>query len=226
VLETERTTQQEPARGILVDRSVELELLVSRDLSRFYWKAYQQLGNIHDAEDAVQDALVSACEHLSDFEGRSRLSTWLTSIVINAARLQIRRRRPASAWLEPQSSSENLQMAIAETLPDERPGPHEIFAGAELYRLVAELMTTLSPPLRKTIRHYYIDGMTLAEVADTLDIPIGTAKARISRARYRLKQALHARTVSRLAHNSPMKRSVDLNATRAFLSSARCLPVE
>jgi RNA polymerase sigma-70 factor, ECF subfamily len=203
VLETEPAL--EPARACSQDlrrQSVELELLVSHDLSRLYWKAYEKLRNVHDAEDAVQDALVSACQHLADFEGRSRLSTWLTSIVINAARLQIRRRRPASARLEPKSDSESFQAFLAGSLPDKRPGPHEILAGVELYRLMAELIKDLSPPLRKTIRHYYIDGMTAAEIASMLDIPIGTVKARISRARYRLKQALHARTISPLDHNS------------------------
>ena len=54
--------------------------------------AYRLLGNRADAEDAVQDALVAAFEHLSQFRGDAQLSTWLTAIVINCARMQLRKR--------------------------------------------------------------------------------------------------------------------------------------
>jgi RNA polymerase sigma-70 factor, ECF subfamily len=202
--QTEQTigTEREPTCSLLVDRTVELASLVSQDLAKFRSKAYQQLGNTHDAEDAVQDALVSAFEHLAEFEGRSLLSTWLTTIVINAARLQ-RRRRLVKALIDPQFGSEDLRTALEETIADERPGPDEILARLELYRLMAELMKGLSPSLRNTIRHYYVDGMTAAEVAGMLDIPVGTVKARIWRARARLRQALNARKHMRIGRGFP-----------------------
>jgi RNA polymerase sigma-70 factor, ECF subfamily len=202
VIQTPQAIGTQEPRSPLVDRSVELGSIVSHDLARFYWKAYRQVGNMHDAEDAVQDALVSAYEHLTEFEGRSRLSTWLTTIVINAARLQLRRRRHVNAPIEPQFDSEGVRNALEETVADERPGPDEILASTERYRLMTELMKSLSPSLQKTMHHYYIDGMTAAEVAGRLDIPIGTVKARISRARARLRQALYTRTGSRLARKS------------------------
>lgn len=198
--EQEVGTQQEPTRGLLVDRSLELESLVLHDLAKFRSKAYQQLRNSHDAEDAVQDALVSAFEHLAEFEGRSLLSTWLTTIVVNAARLHVRRRL-VKAPIDQQLGSENLPTALEETIADERPGPDEILARMELYRLMAELIKGLSPVLRKTIRHYYVDGMTAAEVAGMLDVPVGTVKARIWRARARLRQALNARRCTLLGRN-------------------------
>jgi RNA polymerase sigma factor (sigma-70 family) len=71
----------------------ELRQLVSHDLPRFYRHAYRQLENPHDAEDAVQNAIVSAYKNLSQFGSRAQLSTWFMAIVINAARMQRRRRR-------------------------------------------------------------------------------------------------------------------------------------
>jgi RNA polymerase sigma-70 factor (ECF subfamily) len=56
--------------------------------------AFPILGNSDDTEDALQDGLLSAFRHLSGFKGRSQFSTWLTRIVVNAALMQIRRRRP------------------------------------------------------------------------------------------------------------------------------------
>ncbi|HEV2730277.1 MAG TPA: sigma-70 family RNA polymerase sigma factor, partial [Terriglobales bacterium] len=71
----------------------EMEDIISRHLPSLYKSAYRFLGNAADAEDAVQDALLSAFKHLDQFRGESQMSTWLTAIVINSARMQLRRRR-------------------------------------------------------------------------------------------------------------------------------------
>src|SRR5438874_10317295 len=70
----------------------EMHDVLSRCLPSFYRKAYRHLGNAADAEDAVQDALLSAYEHLDQFKGQSQMSTWLTTIVINCARMHLRKR--------------------------------------------------------------------------------------------------------------------------------------
>ena len=70
----------------------ELEQAATDCSSALYRIALRQLGNHEDAEDAVQDALVSAFCHLAQFEGRSQMSTWLVRIVINAARMSLRKR--------------------------------------------------------------------------------------------------------------------------------------
>jgi len=77
---------------VLSERAQELDTVVSRYLPMFYKRAFRFLGNVPDAEDAVQDALLSAYKHLGQFRGQAQLSTWLTTIVTNAARMQLRRR--------------------------------------------------------------------------------------------------------------------------------------
>ena len=67
--------------GPLSERAQELEGVVSGYLPMFYKKAFRFLGNMSDAEDAVQDALLSAYEHLGQFRGQAQLSTGLTTIV-------------------------------------------------------------------------------------------------------------------------------------------------
>jgi DNA-directed RNA polymerase specialized sigma24 family protein len=76
------------------------EQLLSSRLPSFYRQAYRILGNAADAEDAVQDALLAAYTHLDQFKGQSQISTWLMSILVNCARLQLRRRpvTPMSLW--------------------------------------------------------------------------------------------------------------------------------
>src|ERR1700722_2746760 len=70
----------------------QLEQILASGLPSLYRRAYRILGNAADAEDAVQDALLAAFTHLDQFRGQSQISTWLTTIALNCARLQLRRR--------------------------------------------------------------------------------------------------------------------------------------
>src|SRR5271163_2792150 len=70
----------------------ELQDAFSRCLPLLHRTAYRYLGNAADAEDAVQDALLSAYKHLDQFRGQAQISTWLVAIVSNCARMQLRRR--------------------------------------------------------------------------------------------------------------------------------------
>src|SRR5271168_5415589 len=84
----------EPRRDIRIreTRTREMREGLSRCLPSFYRNAYRHLGNAADAEDAVQDALLSAYKHLDQFQGQAQMSTWLTAIVTNSARMKLRRR--------------------------------------------------------------------------------------------------------------------------------------
>src|SRR6201984_235050 len=72
----------------------ELADVITSHSLRFRRIALRHLGNTADAEDAVQDALLSAWTHVDQFKGRAKMSTWLTTIVINSARLRLRRCYP------------------------------------------------------------------------------------------------------------------------------------
>src|ERR1700684_2087285 len=111
-------------RDVLGDRGSGLGTVVSRYLPMFYKKAFRFLGNVPDAEDAVQDALLSAYKHLGQFRGQAQLSTWLTTIVTNAARMQLRRRRGSYLSLDEEQGEDGL--TFSEQLPDSRPSPEEV----------------------------------------------------------------------------------------------------
>ena len=167
----------------------QFEQLVSHELPRFYRQACRQLDNAHDAEDAVQDALVSAYKNLSRFRGTAQLSTWFMAIVMNAARMQRRRRRPDVSFEERLYSRER-GMTLLDACKDTSPDAEEICAQAELRLLLTKAIKRLSPAHRRTIR-YYIDGRSAAEVAQALGSPVGTIKARLARARATLAKMLH-----------------------------------
>src|SRR5260370_37641515 len=113
------------------DKVQQLTDVIVRHLARFRRIALRLLGNIADAEDAVQDAFLSAFTHLDQFRGQAKMSTWLTAILINAARMKLRQRSPqAQISLDETHAQQNL--LLAEMLPDHQPNPEEVCAGGNL----------------------------------------------------------------------------------------------
>ncbi len=161
--------------------------VIVRHLARFRRIALRLLGNIADAEDAVQDAFLSAFTHLDQFGGQAKMSTWLTAIVINAARMKLRRRsRQAQISLDETHGEQNL--LLAEMLPDHQTNPEEVCCRRELAERLADATTQLSPTWRKTFQLRYVDGLSIGETAHLLGVPGGTVKAQLARGRVRLKE--------------------------------------
>jgi len=168
------------------------EQVLSTRLPLFYRQAYRLLGNAADAEDAVQDAFLAAYSHLDQFKGQSQLSTWLMSILINCARLQLRRRpRHAQVALDqPIGGSQTL--SLFEQLRDQRPDPEDECRHSELSTRLTHFHVQLSPTLRRTFQLRAIDGFSIRETAQILGVPTGTVKAQLARARKRLKELMRS----------------------------------
>ena len=185
----------------------EMKDVLSRYLPRFYRNAYRQLGNTADAEDAVQDALLAAYKHLGQFKGESQMSTWLTAIVTNCARMQLRRRprQPHVSIDEP--SGEDQEYCLSDRLANSGPSPEEQCSNSELHRHLLQHVEQLSPSLRRTFELCDLDGFTVKEVAHILGLAEGTVKAQIWRARAKLtrlmRRALRPKTHSVSARTSP-----------------------
>jgi RNA polymerase sigma-70 factor (ECF subfamily) len=188
VTETSTEAGREVRAGLLGEHARELDDVVSRNISVFYRRAFRYLGNAPDAEDAVQDAFLSAYKHLAQFRGRARISTWLTAIVINAARMKLRRRRGVWLSLDRQHGEDGL--AFSERIPDSKPGPEEVCFTSEAHDRLLEVASQLSPTLRRTFELHDIDGLTTKETARLLGVPEGTVKARVARARGKLARIM------------------------------------
>ena len=162
--------------------------LINRRLPYFHRQALRRLGNVADAEDAVQDVLLSAYAHLNQFKGHAQMSTWLTTIVINSARA-IARRRPRHLHtplnLQDRAADHHT---FAQRLADQRPDPEQACRRSELVQLLARLSTRLTPTLRRTFQLREVDGLSVRETAQALGVPGSTVKARAARARAELKR--------------------------------------
>ena len=195
-------TPQYPVAG---DQSAarELQRVLSLYLPSFYRRALRVLGNRDDAEDAVQEALLAAYKHLHQFRGQSQMSTWLTTIVCNCARIQLRKRPRQIHMPLDEQIGEEQRYFISERLADPRPSPEDEFHNSELTARLRKCTKLLSPSLRRTYQLRIVDGLSILETAQALGVPEGTVKARMARARAMI--ARHMRRVlapSRRTHLS------------------------
>ena len=195
----------EGGEGVALDAAkpppAELLSVLSQCLPSLYRHAYRLLGNKADAEDAVQDALLAAYKHLNRFRGDAQLSTWLTTIVINCARMHLRKRpRYIHVSLDSRIGKER-EYPLSDTLVDHRPNPedecHKAWANARLIESAARL----SPILWRTFYLRYVDHLSVGETSRVLGVPTGTVKAQIARARAKLLKAMRG-----LLHQRPAER--------------------
>jgi RNA polymerase sigma-70 factor, ECF subfamily len=187
--------RNELSLGVRISKSEtgEMQDVLSRYLPSFYRRAYRYLGNAADAEDAVQDALLSAYKHLDQFKGQAQMSTWLTAIVANSARMHLRRRpRQIHVSLD-EKLTEEQEYPVSERLADVRPSPEDECRKAELGRSLKQFVEQLSPPLRKAFQLRALDGLSTSEAARILGVPEGTVKAQLARARARLRRFMRGR---------------------------------
>jgi RNA polymerase sigma-70 factor (ECF subfamily) len=196
--------------GVLSERAQELDTVVSRYLPMFYKRAFRFLGNMPDAEDAVQDALLSACKHLGQFRGQAQLSTWLTTIVTNAARMKLRGR---DSYLSLDEEQGEDGVTFSERLADSKPSPEEVCSAAEAQGQLIEAVKQLSPKLRRTLELRDIDGLTTKEAALVLGIPHGTVKAQLARARAKLARIAHLKPVRRRSGTVSPSNAVPVKGT-------------
>jgi RNA polymerase sigma-70 factor (ECF subfamily) len=166
----------------------ELTDVITHHSARFRRIALGHLSNLADAEDAVQDALLSALTHVHQFRGQAKMSTWLTTIVINSARMKVRRRLASVQFVL--DETDRQQDLLEDIVSDTRPGPEEAYREREIAEALAQATSRLSPTLRTTFQLRDIDGLSIRETADLLGVPAGTVKARLARARMRLKEVI------------------------------------
>jgi RNA polymerase sigma-70 factor, ECF subfamily len=151
--------------------------LVERHRGRLLRVCFRLLGNVEDAKDVAQDAFLQAYVNLDRFRVDARFSTWLYRIAVNLCLNALRRRGARS---EP----------LAEALPDPGPTPDRAYAQRELAHRLDAALEQLSPELRLAAVLRDCLGLSYAEIAQVLDIPLGTVKSRLSAARWALRRSL------------------------------------
>ena len=169
----------------------EFALFVETYSGQVYRLALKMLQNPQDAEDILQETFIKAYKALPNFEGRSRLSTWLYRIATNEALMFLRKKRPEQVSVdEPLENEEG----------DERPRqiidwcclPENELMSSESRANLDHSVQQLPDGLRAVFLLRDIEGLSTRETADVLDISESAVKTRLSRARFRLRELLSA----------------------------------
>lgn len=178
----------------LIERSRRGDITAFDQLVRTYEKsvyntAYRLAGSYDDAADIAQEAFVRAWNNLKSFRGDSAFSTWLYRIVTNVF-LDDRKRKRA----RPQRSLDEAvaldESNVTRQFEDDSPGPEEVAEGAERRMVLERAIQTLPEAQRVVIVLYHTQGLSYEEIAEITNLPMGTVKSKLNRARLALRDRL------------------------------------
>jgi RNA polymerase sigma-70 factor, ECF subfamily len=186
--ENSRDSDAEIIQQVLAGNTALFELLMRRYNERIYRAARSIVRDEQEAEDVMQQAYVNAFTHLRQFNGSAQFSTWLTRIAINEALARVRRRGRYEAFDDDLSNVEPFMSTNPVQSPE-----RQAFAG-ELRGLLEWAIDTLPDGMREVFVLRDVEGLTTAEVAESLDVSEDVVKTRLSRGRAALRRALLERT--------------------------------
>lgn len=157
--------------------------LVERYQDRLFNTLVRVTGSREDAADAVQDAFVQAYQKLESFRGDSQFYTWLYRIAMNLALSRRRRRRP--------TASVDVVKELAGGEPvDGGEGPGDRMLADERAEQVQTALADLGDQHRKILVLREMEGCSYETIAEILELPVGTVRSRLFRARLQLREKL------------------------------------
>jgi RNA polymerase sigma-70 factor (ECF subfamily) len=167
------------------------EQLVKRYDRKLFRIAQHVTHNREDAEDAVQEAFLKAFQHLGEFREDSKFSTWLIRITLNQSLMKLRKQRRAirEVSLEEnfQTDGEKLPMEVIDWAPD----PEQLYRTSELRDILIKALRELRPILRTVFVLRDIEGLSIAQTAEVLNLSHSAVKARLWRGRLQLRECLN-----------------------------------
>jgi RNA polymerase sigma-70 factor (ECF subfamily) len=153
-------------------------------VERVYRLAYRMTGDETMAEEFTQDTFIRAFDRISTFEGRSALSTWLHSVAVSVILNGLRK---VKKYRSREEGKDDLESVAGGSNPPDH----------DLKRKLSGAIDTLTDQLRLIFVMHDVEGYKHREIAETLDIPVGTSKARLARAHEQLRQVLGTAVFSR-----------------------------
>jgi len=153
-----------------------------------YRIAYRMLGEAEEAADLTQDIFVRAYQRLASLRDGQAFHAWITRMAVNYSHDRLRRRRPTPLSLDapPPGTGDGTTWEIPAVHADVEAS----LLASELTAQVENALRRLSPEHRAVVVLHHLEALPVDEIAGLLDLPTGTVKSRLSRARAELKRAL------------------------------------
>ncbi len=170
-----------------------VERLILKYQQRVYNTILKLCGNNDDAAELTQDTFVRVIQNIKNFKGQSSFYTWLFRIAVNLTLNFCKKNSRVSFQPLQSEPDEELKHQLKDYLIDKTsPQPPQIAATKELHSLILKALEKLDADQRAVIVLRDIEQMNYTEIAETLDIEIGTVKSRIARGRKNLREILEA----------------------------------
>jgi RNA polymerase sigma-70 factor (ECF subfamily) len=176
------------------------DVLAERYADKVHRLTYRVLRNEEDAQDALQEAFLSAYRNLPRFEGKSTFSTWLYRVAMNAALMRRRKRREGMVSIEEPRDREESQVTLQ--LADWGRGPIEETLNDELRDALNAAIESLPEELAQVFLLREVEGMSNADAAEILELSVPAVKSRLHRARVALRDYLNRFFSDRAARES------------------------
>lgn len=173
-----RAAAQRPEKEATDERQT-LDALFAASLPKLRRAAGRFFRNHEDIEDIVQESLFAAYRNWGQFEGRSEASTWLHSIVVNRARMELRSRKSRGTPFAGQGAADGNGWSWVMELTDAAPNPENRYFLKEASRTLREKLAKLPESLRCVLQSYYFSEFSVREGAAALGISTSTFKARL-----------------------------------------------
>jgi len=168
------------------------ETLIRRHQKTIFNLVYRMLGDYDEAAEISQEVFLSAWRNLSGFRGEAALSTWLLRIAANRCLNRIRRRKSLSEreapWPEPSGEAE--EGFLFQPPGGEADRPDLLAETCEMREILTEALSRLDPGSRWMVLLSDVEGFSYEEIASLAEVPVGTVKSRLHRARMAMRRLL------------------------------------
>lgn len=165
------------------------DVLIRRHERRAYQYAYRLTQNQDDAADIVADAFVRVNSALKNFRGQSAFGTWLYRIITNCA-LDFRKKDKSSRTVSLDAGPQGQGMEVERQIEDDGPGPTEEAERSAREAAVQDALSKMPDYQQAMLVMYHVENLAYEEIAEALDLPLGTVKSRLNRARLALRDLL------------------------------------
>jgi len=167
---------------------VSFERLIEKHQQVAYNVAYRMVGNEEDAKDMTQEAFIKVFKSIGSFREDSSFSTWLYRIVMNTCKDELRKKKIKVVSID--RDIEVGESSVSFEIPDQTYSPEVVYEKKQLHQMLSQALTELPETNRIVVIMRDVQGFSYEDIAECINVPVGTVKSRINRGRHMLREMI------------------------------------